>query len=104
MVSEGGAANENRSLSVSRASTSVPVQSALVKGAPAEVLCVGECTPLLYTLFLTTLARVIVWRQGHSGGLLWVAWALGGPGGQVCFDMQNMHLSVLSQAGNQTAG
>lgn len=78
LVSEGGAANENRSLSVSRASTSVPVQSALVKGAPAEVLCVGECTPLLYTLFLTTLARVIVWRQGHSGGLLWVAWALGG--------------------------
>lgn len=26
----------------------------------------------------STLARVTVWRQGHSGGLLWVAWALGG--------------------------
>lgn len=63
LVSEGGAANENRSLSVSQASTSIPVQSALVKGAPTEVLCVGECTPLLYTLFLS-----LRWQGSLCGG------------------------------------
>lgn len=48
LVSEGGAANENRSLRVSRASTRVPVQSALVKGLPLR-FCVQENAPLYYT-------------------------------------------------------